>query len=217
MKYWYWFIQTVLLYPVGWTFLHIFYRLDVVGSEQLKGIKGSVIIASNHKTLFDSFLVGMALPWGSRLFPLRYMTEEIRFNGPVLEFLRKLRILQVIYRIAGGFPSHRGQGAERAIQLPEKLLKKRETVVMFPEGHLVREKTLGVFYAGASALALKSNATIVPLAILLEPRRIFLNLGKPFKLANPHPITVEAGTQILRQKIESLCQLDASNTSTVFN
>ena len=189
------------MWPAAWVLLRLFYRIEIHGKEHLKNIRLPVIIASNHKTLFDSFLIGVALPFLSPLFPIRFMTEEERFSIPILEFLRKIKFLKLAYIFCGGFPSRRGTGVENAIKLPLKLLQKKETVVMFPEGGLIRGGELGVFYNGAAALALKSGANVLPLAIRLENHKILLNLGEPFRLDASN---IDSGIEIIRAKVQSL-------------
>jgi len=200
MKYWYWFIQN-LMRPAVWILIRLFYRVEIRGRENLEKISPPLVIASNHKTLFDGFLILIALPWFSRFLPGRYMTEELHFRGPVLEFLRKLRVLQFIYRLTGGFPSYRGEGIERAIGHPLKFLQSKGTVLMFPEGKLVREDNLGVFYNGTAALVAKSGAPVLPFFIKIERRKIIITIGESFKLNTD---SIETGTRILRDKIASL-------------
>ena len=200
MKHWYWFIQN-LMWPAAWTLLRFFYQIEIRGREHLKNIRLPVIIVSNHKTLFDSFLIGIALPFLSPLFPIRFMAEEERFNAPMLEFLKKIKLLKLIYIFCGGFPSRRGTGVENAIKLPLKLLQEKETVVMFPEGQLMRDDSLGIFYPGIAALALRSGANILPLTIRLENHKILLNLGEPFRLESPN---IDSGVEIIRVKVQNL-------------
>ena len=159
MKYWYWLVQT-LLWPLVWILIRFFYRVEVHGREHLSNLKAPVIIASNHKTVFDVFLIGTSLPFASRFFPFRFMTEEERFHHPMLEFLRKIKFLKLVYLLAGGFPSKRGQGIEEGIKIPTGLLGEGESVIMFPEGRLIREEGLGVFYNGTAALAIKTGAPV---------------------------------------------------------
>ena len=200
MRYFYWLAQT-LMWPAVWILIRLFYRVEIRGRENLEKISPPLVIASNHKTLFDGFLILIALPWFSRFLPGRYMTEELHFRGPVLEFLRKAKLLKLFYLLTGGFPSYRGEGMERAIGHPLKLLRRKGTVLMFPEGKLVREDNLGVFYNGTAALVAKSGAPVLPLFIKIERRKIIITIGESFKLNTD---SIETGTRILRDKIASL-------------
>ena len=200
MRYFYWLAQT-LMWPAVWILIRLFYRVEIRGRENLEKISPPLVIASNHKTLFDGFLILIALPWFSRFLPGRYMTEELHFRGPVLEFLRKAKLLKLFYLLTGGFPSYRGEGMERAIGHPLKLLRRKGTVLMFPEGKLVREDNLGVFYNGTAALVAKSGAPVLPFFIKIERRKIIITIGEIFKL---DALNFEEGTAFLKAKIENL-------------
>ena len=205
MKYWYWFIQTFFFQPVTGLAIRLFYRVEVSGKENLSKLKTPVIAVANHKGIVDSFLMGFVFPWSSKFYPMRYMAEEIKFNGPFLDFFRKIKLLKLLYRIGGAFPSGRGLGLEGAIQHPLKLLAKGETIVMFPEGRIIKEPSLGIFYPGAAALALRSSANLLPIAIRPVGRKIFIKIGEPFRLgSNPHPLTIDEATQIIKEKIQNL-------------
>ena len=200
MRYFYWLAQT-LMWPAVWILIRLFYRVEIRGRENLEKISPPLVIASNHKTLFDGFLILIALPWFSRFLPGRYMTEELHFRGPVLEFLRKAKLLKLFYLLTGGFPSYRGEGIERAIGHPLKFLQSKGTVLMFPEGRLAPGDGLGVFYNGTAALVAKSGAPILPFFIKIERRKIIITIGESFKLNTD---SIETGTRILRDKIASL-------------
>ncbi|OGF65307.1 hypothetical protein A2Z53_01660 [Candidatus Giovannonibacteria bacterium RIFCSPHIGHO2_02_42_15] len=199
VRYWYWFAQT-LIWPLSWLLIRFFYSVEIKGAEKLKNLKLPVIIASNHKTLFDAFLVGSSLPFGSRFFPFRYMTEEIDFRGAMLRFLSKIKFLKTLYFLTGGFPSRRGQGADKAIELPVKLLKKGNTILMFPEGKLVRENSLGTFYPGVVKLSIAAGVPILPFSFYIKNRKISVRFGEIF-MPDSEP---ERALLLLKTKIETL-------------
>jgi 1-acyl-sn-glycerol-3-phosphate acyltransferase len=201
MKYWYWFMQN-LMWPFGWALIRIFYRVEVFGKENISKVKPPVIIVSNHRGTLDGFLIASIMPWGSRIFPLRFMIETKRFTGSAIEFLRKIGLMSIFNALVGGFPSGRGSGVEKAIETPLKFLKRGSAILMFPEGRIQYQETLGVFRNGASALALKSKAAVLPFFIKFQNnRRVRIFIGEPFKLAS---YSIEAGTLTLKEKIEKL-------------
>ncbi len=200
MKYWHWFIQGVLR-TAAWILTKFFYRVEIRGRENLEKISPPVIIASNHKTLFDGFLILIALPWFSRFLPGRYMTEEMQFKARALQFLADIKLLKFFYILTGGFPSKRGMGIEAAIGIPLKILEKGGVVLMFPEGELIRGDNLGVFYNGTVMLAVKSGAPILPFFIKIERKKIIVTIGEIFKLNTSN---FEEGTAFLKAKIENL-------------
>ncbi|MBI2024238.1 1-acyl-sn-glycerol-3-phosphate acyltransferase [Candidatus Giovannonibacteria bacterium] len=201
MKYFYRFVQQFIFWPIFWLFLKIFFDVEIVGRENLKKIETPLLIVSNHKTLLDGFVIGLALPWGSRIFPIRFMIEDIRFKARTLEILRKLQLMRIFRWLAGGFPSKRGQGVSEAIKIPLKILNKRGTILMFPEGKMVREDELGEFFHGASVLADASKAKILPVHLKFGGGKVRISFGKLFSLAAKN---TDHGTQILKEKILEL-------------
>lgn len=198
----YWLIQS-LVTPIIGAILKFKYNIKVFGAENWKGVRSPVIIASNHKTLFDGFLITLTLSLGSRILPLRFMIESFRFRGTKLELLRKLGMIAFFRFISGGFPSNRHRGIDNAIKIPVKILKKGGTVLMFPEGWLIKEDSLGKFFNGTSALAIASGAPIMPVHIKVKNKDIFITVGELFSLETND---VEEGTAILREKILELSE-----------
>lgn len=197
----YWFVQYFLVWPIAGIILRIFYKIEVRGRENLDGVKPPLIMASNHKTLLDGFIIVVSFPWLSPILPGRYMTEEFDFRSMALRIISRLRILKLFYLLTGGFPSGRGQGIENAIKIPARILKNGGTVLMFPEGFLIRGDELGYFYHGTSALALVSKAPILPVHIKISRGRIRVTFGKVFNLEAG---SKEEGTEILKEKIQGL-------------
>ena len=197
MSYFLWLVQNILA-PIGWVILKFRYDIKIYGKENLAGVNPPLIIASNHKTLFDGFLIGFGFLWFSRFAPMRFMIEDFRFKGKRLELLRKLGMISFFRIISGGFPSRRGEGIDSAIKIPLAILKKGGTVLMFPEGYLIKEDSLGSFFHGTSALALASGAPILPVFIKIKGRNISVSAGKVFNL---NASSREEGTNKIRDKI----------------
>ena len=200
MRYFYWVLQTII-WPISWLILRVFFRFEIHGKENIKGLKGPLIIISNHIAFYDAFLIGGVLPWFSFLFPLRFMGETKKLNHPVVEFLRKIGLIRLIFFITGVFPSKRGEGIEAAIKIPVGILSRGGTVVMFPEGRVNKQGKVMEFRHGATALARASGANVLPIALRPDGRKIILKIGVPFKLQEEK---LELGTVFLREKVEGL-------------
>ena len=194
-------MQNFIVWPLAGVVLRILFKIEIRGRENLASVRPPLIIASNHKTLIDGFLLMIALPWLSPILPGRYMTEEFEFRARALRILARLRILRFFYILTGGFSSKRGQGIENAIKIPAAILKNGGTVLMFPEGKLVREDSLGQFYHGTSALVLAATVSILPVYIKVSRGKFTITFGKVFSLETA---SKEEGTEILKKKIEEL-------------
>ena len=85
-----------LLHRVGFRgFMRALYRIELVGAENVPGV-GGCILASNHESIFDPFILGVAT------------TREIRFMAKSELF--ENRALASVLRALGAFPVERGGG-----------------------------------------------------------------------------------------------------------
>src|SRR3954454_15207865 len=112
---------------------------------------GKVIIAPNHFSFMDHFLVGMFIRRR-----VRFMAKSQLFTPP----------MQWIYRHGGVFPVRRGARDEEAFITAEGILAKDGCVVMYPEAGRSRTGKLSErARPGIGRLALESGAPVVPVAI----------------------------------------------------
>lgn len=131
--------------------------LDMNVEKQSPLPPGAKIIAANHPTITDPFLVASLL---DRSYIL--ITDEV-FQMPVAG---------VLLRRLGHIPVVEGNG-QAAIDQALELLRQGKTVVIFPEGKL--SPAGGGFNearTGVARLALQSGAPIIPVGIHLKSERI---------------------------------------------
>lgn len=132
----------------------ILFRLNAVGTEHVP-VEGPVIIASNHISLLDPPAVGVLIKR-----QVHFMAKEELFKVPVLGSL---------IRSFGAYPVKRGGVSIDAIKSSINLLKSGKMMGVFPEG--TRQKADDPAAAagakkGTAMIALRSNATVVPVAIV---------------------------------------------------
>src|SRR3954465_9618720 len=93
-------VARLILQPAFWIWL----RLSKTGREHFRGIKGGLIVASNHPSFLDPFAIGATLPWRR---PMQYVAKvelfERRWQGWILSRV-------------GAFPIRRGQSDEIAME-----------------------------------------------------------------------------------------------------
>lgn len=116
--------------------------------------EGPKIIASNHPTTADPFLM-MSWPFD----PIYILITEDAFKIPVVgHFLR----------LAGHIPVYAGRGRE-ALDAAVDLLKNGKTIGIFPEGALTENYgNIGPTHTGTIRLAATTNAPIIPMGIALD-------------------------------------------------
>ncbi len=140
---------------VTWPVLHLVYRLEARGLENLPENAGFVL-ACNHISSFDPWPLGMPL-WPKR--QLRFMAKSELYWWP----------LTIVLNGAGAFPVRRGQRDIQAIETAVRLVREGHPVAMFPEGTRRTKGLVKKFEArprtGAARIALEGGVPLVPAAV----------------------------------------------------
>jgi len=155
-------IVSVILYPL--------FRIKVVGKENIPK-KGPVIICSNHISNFDPPVVGITSTRN-----IYFLAKEQLFEN---KFLNKL--LSALH----AFPIKRGAGDRGALRKGLKILQEGKTLGLFPEGTRSKTGELGKPLAGIGFFALRSEAEVVPCAIIGSYKgwkRLIVAYGKPIDM-----------------------------------
>jgi 1-acyl-sn-glycerol-3-phosphate acyltransferase len=139
------------------------FRVRVSGREHVPA-EGAALVLSNHQSHFDPVLIGLACDRR-----LNYLARKTLFGFPPFRWL--IQSLDAI-------PIHRdGLGLE-GLKETLRRLKRGEMVLIFPEGTRTRSGEMGAVKPGFSALAMRADAWLVPVAIegafdAWPPRRRF--------------------------------------------
>lgn len=158
-------------------FFLAYFRYARAGRDNGRGIEGGLIVASNHRSFLDPFVIGGALPWAR---PVNYVAKvelfERRWQGWLLSRL-------------GGFPIRRGDSDEVAMETARLVVERGGTVCIFPEGTRIRSGTLAAPRRGVGRLALETGAPVLPAAVFgtehvrrrwrIRPRKVKVRLGRP--------------------------------------
>src|SRR5205809_7612098 len=125
-------------------------RARAIATENVPG-SGAVILAPNHFSFMDHFLMGCYIRR-----KVRFMAKSQLFKGP----------MQWIYTHGGVFPVRRGARDEEAFITAGIVLGRGGTIVMYPEAGRSRTGKLSErARPGIGRLALESGAPVVPAAI----------------------------------------------------
>jgi len=110
------------------------------------------VVVSNHESFADILLISH-LPW-----EMKWLSKAELFKVPVLGWLMHL---------AGDIPVRRGEGrsAVEALQRCRTVLKRRVSVMIFPEGTRSPTADMLPFKDGAFRLAIHAGVPILPLAV----------------------------------------------------
>ncbi|MGH2981881.1 MAG: 1-acyl-sn-glycerol-3-phosphate acyltransferase, partial [Solirubrobacterales bacterium] len=181
-----------LVQPALWIWL----RLSKAGRKYAR-VKGGLIVAANHRSFLDPFVIGASLPWRK---PMCYVAKrelfEKRWQGWLLSR-------------CGAFPIRRGESDEDAMTTARMVLERGGTVCIFPEGTRIRSGSLATPKRGVGRLALQTGASVLPVAVFgtewvrrgwrIRPRKVKLRMGPPMTFPRAeHPSPALAATVTAR-------------------
>lgn len=194
-----------------WLIFRFFIRLETIGLENIKDLRGPMIIIINHKNYIDGTVLGASLPARHPFYPLRFMA-----GGP---FYRMI-IVGFFLKITGNFPVDQGLGYAKNAEIPLDILRRGGTVAVFPEGKMVfSADEFGIGHRGTSYLAyharvsvlpvvVKGTAGLNPLRFIFRRRKIKIIFGRPFEfwkeLRGDDNPELERGGEIMMAKIKEL-------------
>ncbi len=161
-----WFFQ-MLAWLTLWPILNLVFNIKITGRENLKNLKGPLIIASNHQRFYDAFLLRISLGLFSKLLPLRFM-GTIQFDDPFLKIVKWTGLVHFVYATTGVFIVERGLGLNKNLKRARAILKNNGVVAIMPEGQMNKDGNLTQFKRGVSALALSTHTKVLPIAIKIS-------------------------------------------------
>lgn len=179
-------ICAVILYPL--------YRIKIIGKHNIPK-DGPVIICSNHISNFDPPVVGIT---SSR--NIYFMAKEELFEK---------RLIGGILKRVHAFPIKRGMRDRNALRKGLDILKNNNALGLFPEGSRQKSGEIGKGLAGAGFFALRSEAEIVPCAII-GPYRKFKRLkvvyGEPIDMTEfrQEKVSAQVVTDRIMEEIRQL-------------
>jgi len=229
----FWPITSYLVTNLTVTFLWVFFvvlnRTVVRGKEHVGDARNTLLL-SNHQSMIDSFLIGLAA-WFPKalikphLLPWNPAAVENFFRGWLLGWL------SYNWRC---IPVREGRRDPRALRRLSEVLP-RGVMILYPEGTRTRDGSVGSGKTGAGIVALTTGARVIPVAIdgMREvlpigrrvPRigkRIYVTYGPPVAYQPPEgesPSREEAQTLVdramatIREQVAAIRQESASGAS----
>ncbi len=168
-----------------WILVHTFYRLKIVGQENIPD-RGGALIVCNHVTFIDGMVILASLKR-----PARFLMDRNIYNLPIINFFT--RILKVI-------PISRDDGPKKlaaALREARAELKAGGIVCLFPEGTISRTGNMLSFRRGYEHIIKGLRVPIVPMNIDKMWGDVFSWSGGKFiwKFPRqiPYPVTVSVG------------------------
>jgi 1-acyl-sn-glycerol-3-phosphate acyltransferase len=165
-------VRTSLYLP-----MRLLFRIEHRGTENIP-VNGPLLVTPNHVTYFDPFWIAV------RVYrTLRFMTWDralaVPIGGRILRWL-------------GAFPVSLENPESSAYRASLRILQAGQALMIFPEGGRSLDGRLQPLKKGAARLALKTGATILPVAVLgghevwgpqltlPRPRKVVVEFLPPF-------------------------------------
>ena len=169
---------------VGRTIIRCYTRVSVEGLEHVPA-SGALILAGNHISNADPpFVTGWLSPSLGR--PIHWMTKAEALEWPLAGWFMRQN---------GAFGIRRGAADTEAFRLARAILEDGRVLAAFPEGTRSPTGALQRAKDGATILALRTGAPILPLGMIDTDRfwprgrklwrfggRISMRIGEPFVL-----------------------------------
>jgi 1-acyl-sn-glycerol-3-phosphate acyltransferase len=148
-------------------FFNLLYRLKIEGIDNVPRV-GGAIIASNHRSIFDPPLHGVAMRR-----PLYFMAKKELFNIPLLGYLIKK---------TNAFPIDRFRISIMSIKYAISIVNSGHLLLIFPEG--TRKKNMINIKHGIGMMACIAQVPLIPARItnsdtMLSFKQIKIKYGPP--------------------------------------
>lgn len=132
-------------------------RPRVTGVENIP-LTGPVILASNHLSFFDSFIIPMTAPR-----EIAFLAKQEYYTGTGVSGL----ISKTFFTGIGAIPVDRDdpRAAQKSLELQHGVLTRGGAVGIYPEGTRSRDGRLYRGRTGVAELVLKAGAPVVPVAL----------------------------------------------------
>ncbi len=214
-------VRTFFYYLLTWPATHLLAYPSVFGRGNLRGVKGPVLVISNHVIYLDVGFVLAALPMrlrhrlavamgGERLAEMRRPPRD----WPFLRRWRQRLNYFLVVSLFNVFPLPKKSGFRESFRFAGELADRGWSVLVFPEGDLTPDGKLQPFRAGIGLLASNLKLPVVPLridgayeireahSIFNRPGRIRVHIGKPVEFSEGSDPQEIAG--VLEQRVAGL-------------
>ena len=195
------FLQRAVVFPL----VSIPYKLKVIGRENLEGITGPVLFASNHNLGLDNPLIIKAVPlrWRRRM---AVAGAADLWRNPVWWIMNPL--------LGNAFPLAKEGSVRSSLENMGKIMDNGWSVLIYPEGELTVGGPIKPFMSGAGLVAVEGRIPVVPLRLhihrlgsptrfpILRRGKVEVRLGAP--LTFPPGTDYQDATSAIEESVKSL-------------
>jgi len=194
--------RLLIYYGLAWPATYLLAAPKIRGRENLRDLRGPVLVVSNHVTYLDIAWILPALParfrnrlatamGGERLARMRRPEGNLSFFERFLEHLRYFLVLSLF----NVFPLPQQSGFLKSFGFAGDLADRQWSLLVFPEGQTTHDGNMVPFRSGIGLLAKHLNLPVVPMfleglfdlkrdqRILARPGQVVVHIGVPVRFA----------------------------------
>jgi long-chain acyl-CoA synthetase len=193
-------IRFCVYYLLIWTATYLLAWPRIHGRKNLRGVRGPVLVISNHITMVDIGFILAALPFRLRHRLATAMDGELlramRFPSVDRSMLRrafervKFALVAALFNV---FPLPRKSGYRESFSFAGDSVDRGWSVLVFPEGERTRTGQMAPFRSGIGLLATRLDVPVIPMRIdglfelakagkrIAPPGRIRVSVGEPMR------------------------------------
>jgi long-chain acyl-CoA synthetase len=192
-------VRLAVYYLLVWPATYLLAAPKIVGRENLKGVKGPVLVVCNHVTEIDIGWVLAALPAhfrnrmatamaGERLTSMRHPDASLGLLWRVMQRVGYF-LATALFNV---FPLPKQSGFAKSFSFAGDLADRKWNILIFPEGKTTEDGQMAEFRGGIGLLATKLGLSVLPIRIdgLFEVKQA----GRKF--ATPGQIRVTIGEAV---------------------
>ncbi|HTZ33996.1 MAG TPA: AMP-binding protein [Methylomirabilota bacterium] len=193
--------RLAIYYALAWPATYLLAAPRVRGREHLRGLKGPVLIVSNHVTYLDIAWILPALPArfrnrlatamrGERLAEMRHPAPTLSWFARFMERLRYVLVTSLF----NVFPLPQYSGFLKSFHFAGDLTDRGWNTLVFPEGQTTVTGEMVPFRTGIGLLAKQLNIPVLPMhldglfdlktdrRILTWPGHVRVTIGEPVRV-----------------------------------
>jgi long-chain acyl-CoA synthetase len=196
-------LRLAVYYLLAWPATYILAAPRIRGRENLRGLRGPVLVVANHITYLDIAWILPALPArlrnrlatamrAERLAEMRRPPKSMNLFNRIRERLDYFLALSLF----NVFPLPQRSGFLKSFSFAGDLADRGWNILVFPEGQTTEDARIAPFRAGVGLLAKQLNIPIVPMRLggglydlrqknqlFARPGQVQVTIGKPVSFA----------------------------------
>jgi long-chain acyl-CoA synthetase len=216
--------RLTVYYLLAWPATYLLAAPRIRGRENLRGLRGPVLVVSNHVTYLDIAWILPALPakfrnrlatamGGERLARMRRPAASLSLFERLLEHVRYFLVLSLF----NVFPLPQQSGFLQSFSFAGTLADRNWNILVFPEGKTTDTGEMLPFRSGTGLLARQLSIPVVPVylhglfdlkqeeRILTRPGHVQVTIGAPVRFSaeqDPNEIARELEARV--RELQSL-------------